>query len=127
LLAAATFVAGCGVGAASSPATADSLGPQLLTGSDPDAPVHLNTCDAGYVDGILVVDPEAGTAIADDTIVSLRTPLMWPAGYRARQAGAQLELLRPDGTPFATTGKRYWIQGGFTGDFFYACGFVLPE
>ncbi len=123
-LVAGLMLAACGSAGSSPAAVADA---RLLTGPDPNAITHIDSCSNGYVDGILIVDPQAGTAVIDPTIRTLRTPLMWPTGYRAHQAGAQLELTRPDGATFATTGNRYWIQGSFVGDLFYACGFVLPE
>lgn len=93
----------------------------LVTGPDPNG----GACFTNYIDGVLVIDPVSGTAVTDSSILTTR--LMWPTGYTARHVGAQVEVVRPDGRAVATTGNRYWVQGGYQGSTFYACGFVLPE
>jgi hypothetical protein len=93
----------------------------LVTGPDP----NRGACFTNYIDGVLVIDPVSGTAVTDSSILTTR--LMWPTGYSARHVGAQVQVVGPDGRAVATTGNRYWVQGGYQGSTFYACGFVLPE
>jgi hypothetical protein len=124
LLAAALI--GCGSNGAPSASPGEAV--QLLTGAVPAAFARIGGCGLmDYVDGLVIPDSSAGTAIEIDDADGFRTPLMWPPGYGAYQQGAHLALTRPDGSTFATTGNDYRIEGGFAGNLFYACGFVMPE
>jgi hypothetical protein len=78
----------------------------LLTGVDPDA------CYAGGETGMtgrLVVDPKYGTSFNGK-------PVMWPVGFTARRAGAEVEVLDAQGTVRATTGRTYHISIGYVSD-----------
>jgi hypothetical protein len=115
----AMLLAGCV--STASPSPSDFKAAWLVTGPDPNG----GACFTNYLDGSLVVDPVSGTAVSDSSILTTR--VMWPSGYRARQVGAEVQVVRPDGSIVATTGNWYWVQGGYQGSVFYACGFVLPE
>lgn len=103
------------------PSSSDFNEAWLVTGPDPNG----GACFTNYIDGVLVTDPVSGTAVTDSSILTTR--LMWPDGYHARHVGREVQVVRPDGSAVAMTGSRYWVQGGYQGSVFYACGFVLPE
>ena len=88
-LALAVGVLGCGAG-----------GPvKLLTGVG-------EACYAGGEQGAtapLVVDLQHGTSFAG-------RPVMWPIGFTARRAGAEVEVLDAEGNVRATTGRIYHIS-----------------
>ena len=81
----------------------------LLTGSDPNRPPvpsrqptpittvtsNLPTvgCYTNFALGLLSVDPQYGTRIADGTIGGGSGPVMWPVGYTARKSGSEVEVL----------------------------------
>ena len=53
--------------------------------------------------GPLVADPTYGTSFRGQ-------PVMWPAGYSARRAGSEVEVLDATGRVRATTGRIYHIS-----------------
>jgi hypothetical protein len=66
--------------------------------------------------GLLIVDPEYGTAAQNADGIH---PLIWPLGYTARRLpGGEVAVLRSDGAPVAITGRKYrfwaphWGGGG---------------
>ena len=82
-----------------------------LVGCGSGRPVKLLTgvgeaCYAGGEQGAtaqLVVDESYGTRFAG-------RPVMWPIGFTARRAGAEVEVLDADGNVRATTGRIYHIS-----------------
>jgi hypothetical protein len=103
----ALCLAACG-----SAASLGSVAPSQPAGSG--EPVYLltgvapNSCYAGGesnsgIGGELLPDPNFGTAIGD-------TPIMWPVGYTARHAEAEIEVLDGQGSVKAITGRMYHIS-----------------
>jgi hypothetical protein len=87
---------------------------QLLTGWGPFE--GMGSCYANFAAGRLVVDPEFGTAIEDNTGMTsppLTTPVMWRPGYTGRRMGSQIAVFDPEGKVVATTGGTYRIAGGY--------------
>lgn len=68
-------------------------------------------CAANLVEGDLVIDATAGTAIID---AGVRKPIRWPFGYTGRRRGAEVEVLDSAGNVVAVTGTRVSIGGGET-------------
>ena len=105
VLVAVLFLAGC-VGSA--PNSSSQHPVQLLT--------HDGPCQPAPVAGLLVVDPNYGTALRHDGPEPASVvPVAWQAGYSGRYAagGQEIEVVGPDGDVLATTGKRYLLAGGF--------------
>jgi hypothetical protein len=73
-------------------------------------PPHLVTVSQGggcYLSGpsgTLVKDPIFFTAM--DILGPIAQPVAWPAGYSARVAGSEVEVLDTEGKVVATTGRR---------------------
>ena len=91
-------VAACG--------SSDPNAVRLATGPKPEP----NYCAyTQYNEGELVEDRSAGTAykVSEDYII----PLTWPDGFTARRSGESIEVLAPDGTVWAVTGRRYRFNG----------------
>ena len=95
----------------------------LLAGCGPSVPVKLliadeNRCFVSKAVGLLVADPQYGTAIVDEYgqgghPPERSVPIAWPSGFTGRQAGSEVEVVSPDGRVVATTGRRYSIPGGY--------------
>ena len=86
----------------------------LLTGTGPFSGAD-HTCYLNRAVGTLVVDQTYGTAIVQevgDGFPPFITPVMWWHGFSGRRAGSQVEVLDPEGTVVAVTGRRYSIGGG---------------
>lgn len=69
-------------------------------------PDVIAACYAGGEQGItadLVADPTYGTTFAG-------RPVMWPHGYTARLAGAEVEVLDASGNVKAKTGRTYHLS-----------------
>jgi hypothetical protein len=104
---------------------------QLLTESS-DSP--QGGCFTNSAAGLLIVDPNYGTAILDEDAATVTrqqprpVPVMWRPGFSGRQSGSQVQVLDPDGRVVAVTGNRYRIQGGYWAyvNAFLACGDVTP-
>ena len=113
----ATAVVGCGFFGESVP---------LLNGTVPGY-TDTGGCFTNFAVGLLVVDPDYGTAVVDETASNTRTPVMWRPGYVGKRVGSEVEVHDQNGVPIATTGRRYQIAGGYSGEnprAFVACGFV---
>jgi len=89
------------------------------------SPVTIRTMGAGLggcylsgVEGDLVTDPTAGTAIVDG-MGGHRTAVAWPTGWTGRSSGSEVEVLDRHSKVFARTGTRVSLSGGFNpaGDF----------
>ncbi len=71
-----------------------------------------NLCTLTY----FVVDVYASPLFG--TVDQGGSPLKWPSGFAARRAGAEVEVLAPDGTVVLKTGARYRLSpssDGFMG------------
>lgn len=91
-LALGLVLAGCG-----------AMGPRIPLLTNPDA---TGACYAGGEQGItaqLIADPTYGTSFAGQ-------PVMWPHGYTAHQAGAEVDVFDASGSVKATTGRTYHIS-----------------
>ena len=72
-----------------------------------------NACITYYNVGVLIADPETGTAAQGDFGI---VPLIWPLRYTARRlAGGEIEVLNGNGELVATTGKTYAFWTGSWG------------
>ena len=112
-------IVGCGFAGESVP---------LLTGTVPGYTDH-GGCFTNFAVGLLVTDPDYGTAVVDETASGTRTPVMWRPGYFGKRVGSEVEVHDQNGVPIATTGRSYQIAGGYSGEnprAFVACGFVNP-
>jgi hypothetical protein len=115
---------------------------QLLTGP-PDG--NGGGCFAASASGLLVVDATHGTAIVGNNLPSMvglgdvPVTVAWRPGFTARRSGSEVEVLDPQGSVVATTGRSYLIPGGYvsaggsslnwpglTTDVFWACGDPEP-
>jgi hypothetical protein len=96
------------VGACASPAPRDE--PVALVTDD--AETANGVCITYYNVGVLIADPEMGTAAQGpgdrpDGNFGIR-PLIWPVGYTAhRLAGHEIQVLDAKGDVVATTGRTY--------------------
>ena len=118
-MALAAAIVGCGFTGESVP---------LLNGTVPGY-TDTGGCFTNFAVGLLVVDPDYGTAVVDETASNTRTPVMWRPGYVGKRVGSEVEVHDQNGVPIATTGRRYQIAGGYWGESpraFVACGFVNP-
>ena len=89
------------------------------------SPVALRTdadvCHTSGIDGDLVPDAEAGTAIID-TQYGHRYPVAWPRGYSARSSLFGVEVVNAQGEVVARTGTQVSLMGGNSPDgSFEAC------
>jgi hypothetical protein len=88
-------------------------------------------CYTNSAEGQLMVDPRYGTTIVDSDVgATAPVPVMWRLGFTGRRAGSEVEVLDPAGNLVATTGRRYRIAGGYTGEnprLFWACDFVIEQ
>lgn len=111
---------------------------QLLTGDTPMTQERngVRGCFTFAVVGELVVDPEHGTAVEVESQPAEQAPrpvpVMWRPGFTARQVGHAVAVLDPAGAVVATTGRRYFIAGGYwshptAGPVFVACDFVHEQ
>jgi hypothetical protein len=100
----ALLVLGCGnPGLAADPASAV----QLVHGPD--------WCFTSGITGTLIVDPTYGVALSTDPDpegLTVTMPIAWQSGFVGRRVGSEVEVLSPDGTVVATTGRRYTVPGG---------------
>jgi hypothetical protein len=83
-------------------------------------PVALRTdasgnCFLSFIEGQLVPDPSAGTAIIEASS-GHRWYVMWPAGYTGRRVGSEIEIVSLDGRLVFRTGTDVHLDGGYTGD-----------
>ena len=105
-VAALVAVSACGP-APSEADRAASVGPEavvLLTG-------QLNPvgCPAALIEGQLIRDANAGSAIvAGDILMRIR----WPIGYSGRRAAGEVEILDELGRAVARTGTHVRLGGG---------------
>jgi hypothetical protein len=65
-------------------------------------------CPANFIDGDLVADDSAGTAIVS---TDSHLPIMWPYGYTGRVRGSVIEIVDPTGLVVAQTGTRIRLLG----------------
>jgi hypothetical protein len=73
-------------------------------------------CYAATTTGMLIVDPEAGTAIVSEDMGKTTVRVRWPEGYSGRRSGDQVEVLDRAGHVVARTGQRYELLGGYDPD-----------
>lgn len=97
----AALVVGCGR-ATDEPLASGAI--RLLT-ARPD----IVGCPANVVEGDLVADPAAGTAIST---TDSRRPIKWPYGYSGRMNGAVVEIIDATGQVVARTGTKVRLDGG---------------
>ena len=70
----------------------------------------------------VVAHPTFGTALKGGE------PLKWPSGYTGRRAGAEVEVLDPEGNVVLKTGGRYKVSPREVDGEFVACGAIpCPE
>lgn len=100
-------IAGCGPSASSASPLPASLGPEtvilLTAGRDGVG------CPANVVEGQLVFESTAGSAIIVDGISKL---IRWPYGYAGRRYATEVDILDQTGTVVARTGTRIRLGGG---------------
>src|SRR5258708_17076203 len=99
---------GCGLGPGGDPV-------QLATGvGEFPVPADGSTACITYDNvGLLIADPETGTAAQGDYGIR---PLIWPVGYTARRlAGGEIVVLNGKGNVVATTGRKYQFWTGSWG------------
>jgi hypothetical protein len=96
----AALVVGCQ--ATDQPLASGAIG--LLT-ARPD----IVGCPANVVEGDLVADPAAGTAIST---TDSRRPIKWPYGYSGGMNGTVVEISDPAGQVVARTGTKVRLDGG---------------
>ena len=96
----------------------DPLAPQVTLRTYADLPPGTTTgCFLGNTTGLLIVDPAAGTAIVSEDMAKTTVAVIWPTGYTGRRTlTGQVDVLDRDGHVVATTGNRYELLGGYTGD-----------
>ena len=84
---------------------------RLLPGY-PYTPGETRGCYTLNFTGSLVVDPQYGTAIITDDVGAQghRNIAVWPDGYTARRAGAEVAVLDEKGQVVAVTGRRYRFE-----------------
>jgi hypothetical protein len=102
--------AGCGPSVSDASRIPSSLAPDgvvLLTAAHIPGAVG---CPANFVDGELVFDAAAGSAIID--AAGVRTPIRWPYGYTGRRRDAEVEILDDTGAVVARSGTRIRTGGG---------------
>jgi hypothetical protein len=127
-LALAISLAGCGL----VPTQGEPF--ELVTSWEPGSAESPGSCRPGWgTVGLLVIDPERGTAIKVDggdfldTNMGTTMPVLWWPTFTARRLGDVVSVIDPDGNVVATTGRRYRIAGSFEPVGFVACGAdVLP-
>jgi hypothetical protein len=101
---------------------------QLVTSWEPGSAESPGACRPGWwVAGLLVFDPEYGTALKVEEGDYLATkgstmPVLWWPTFTGRRLGDEVTVLGPDGNVVAMTGRRYRIQGSFEEVGFIACG-----
>ncbi len=98
----------------------------LRTSWEPGSAAYPGACRPGWwAEGLLVVDPNGGTAMnvdgGDRPAGSTISVLWWPT-FTGRRVGSEVAVLGPDGKVVATTGRRYRIEGSFEPIGFVACG-----
>jgi hypothetical protein len=100
----------------------------LKTGSlYPDASPGFVGCYTSGVEGDLVTDSIAGTAIID-RMNGHRVAVTWPPGYTGRSSGSEVEVLNTSGKVVTRTGTLVNMPGGYwTDGTFLACGNVIPN
>ena len=99
-------VAACSpfVSEADSTASPDAETVVLLTGD-----LEPVGCPAAVIEGELIPDASAGSAImVGDIVMRVR----WPSGYFGRKAAGGVEILDPGGRVVARTGTRVRLGGG---------------
>ncbi len=98
-------------------------------GSPVGSPVAIRTmdttCYTSGIDGDLVTDPVAGTAVTG-SFYGGRVTLAWPRGYMGRRTGGEVEVIDRHGNVAYRTGTRVSLLGGFgqSGDF-EVCGLEM--
>ena len=100
------IVAACSpfVSEADSTASAEAETVVLLTGN-----LEPVGCPAAVIEGELIPDASAGSAImAGDLVRAIR----WPVGYSGRRAAGEVEILDQAGRVVARTGTRVRLSGG---------------
>jgi hypothetical protein len=110
---------------------------RLLTGP----PGDWGGCFTDSASGPLIVDPKYGTAIVDNDVHAVSpVTVAWRPGYTARRIGSEVEVLDPQGNTVASTGRSYWLAGGYVSaggssgldwpqlpiGVFWACDLVTP-
>jgi len=94
----------------------------VVAACGPGEPVALLTahgdpgCFAANTNGMLIVDPEAGTAIVSEDMGRTTVAVRWPEGYTGRRSGSEVEVLDTAGRVVARTGQRYELLGGYNTD-----------
>jgi hypothetical protein len=84
-------------------------------------------CYTSGVEGQLVTDPDAGTAIIDN-MGGHRAAVTWPIGYTGRRSWSEVEVLDRSGNVVVRTGTLVNLPGGYwTDGSFLACGSVIPN
>jgi hypothetical protein len=103
----------------------------LVTGCSihiPDCSFPSRGCYTSYATGLLVADATYGTAIIYLDVHAGRSgPVAWLPGFTARRAGAQVEVLDPDGHVVATTGHNYRLPGGYVSEPTWVKEYHWPE
>lgn len=104
---------------------------QLLTGSPTNT---VNSCYASGFFGSVVVDPEYGTAVIDESPERPRV-IGWPSGFTGWRSGSEVRVLDRAGQVVVVTGRRYEVLrvSDDTADWpelpdeaFWACGVAIP-
>jgi hypothetical protein len=93
------------LGTAADPAASSGMETVILLTGDLE-PVG---CPAALIEGQLVPDASAGSAIL---VGGNTTRIRWPSGYSGRRNGAEVEILDQGGRVVARTGTRVRLTGG---------------
>jgi hypothetical protein len=100
---------------------------RLLTGP-PKYDYGHGGCFTFSVTGLLVVDPDYGTAIVAEGVNAPTgaVPVAWRPGVTARRFGAEVAVFDPAGNQIAITGTKYNLPGGYVSEG-GSSGLVWPE
>jgi hypothetical protein len=84
------------------------------------AGMFTNGCPAARIDGVLLVDGGAGTAIVSG---GERYGVVWPYGFSGHRSGDVVEVLDGSGRVVARTGETVALGGGILGEGrWFTCG-----
>jgi hypothetical protein len=75
-------------------------------------------CPLAVVEGDLVIDENAGSAVIANGV---RERIRWPYGYAGRRSGNEVEILDRAGKVVGRTGTRVRLGGGDIGGVWLAC------
>jgi hypothetical protein len=88
--------------------------PDAVTLATSRAGAFVSGCPAARIDGVLLIDEGAGTAIvAGEDLYGV----IWPSGFSGHRSAGVIEVLDEDGHVVARTGESVALSGGMiTGD-----------